>query len=123
MKVNRKGLRKLCRVRLEREEEDRSYVGEFDDKATVVWIREQLEMGNGWAWCCAKVTVSFAGFESEQYLGGCSYESRESFLKDGYYEQMVDEGLDEVAQQLESISNEHDLWEHDAITCLWCVVA
>ncbi len=72
-------------------EADREY-GEF-----VTLIREQLQAGNQWAWFCAHVTVTLKDFcptcsqarEADEYLGGCSYTSEESFRASDEYKDMV----------------------------------
>lgn len=57
-------------------------------------VIHQLNSGNQWAWCCAKMTAKYKGFEGVDYLGGCSYESEENFRKDGYFEDMKVQALD-----------------------------
>lgn len=56
-------------------------------------VIHQLNSGNQWAWCCAKMTAKYKGFEGVDYLGGCSYESEENFRKDGYFEDMKVQAL------------------------------
>ncbi len=55
------------------------------DREAEQWIEDQLNRGNEWAWCCARVTatIEFQGhtFEGETYLGCCSYESEADFLR------------------------------------------
>lgn len=132
MKVDRVGLRRTVKIALTHEEEDRTWVGEFqredgsNDEELNAWIQRELDSGNPWAWCVAKVTVSFMGLEGTDYLGGCSYASEKEFKEGGYYESMIDEALEDLAQQLEKIGNAHGVWvpdEHDVMTCLFCVVA
>jgi hypothetical protein len=132
MKVDRITLRQLVKVALTNEDEDRTWVGEFqredgsNDEELNAWIKKELESGNSWAWCCARVTVRFKGMEAEDYLGGCSYESKEAFMKGMYYEDMINTAVAELAEQLEELGNVHGLWvpdEHDVMTCLFCVVA
>lgn len=82
---------------------------DFDDVETLAWIREQIEAGNNYAWFCAKVTARVETehyvFESNtQYLGGCSYRSREDFVNDGgqgYYTDMCKEALGSLQHELE----------------------
>jgi hypothetical protein len=126
MKVDREGLRKLVRITLERESEDRTWVGEFqredgsNDEELNAWIKSELDSGNYWAWCVAHVTVELGEFKGEDWLGGCSYESEEDFKKGGYYESMIAEACDELAKDIEKLVNTHGLFEHDKVTCLWC---
>lgn len=53
------------------------------------YAREQISLGNEWAWCTAKVTVSYNSFSATEYLGCCSYGSEAEFRSGGYYEDMV----------------------------------
>lgn len=53
------------------------------------WIRDQLDAGNEWAWCCVKVTATFKGLEATDYLGGCSYKGEADFKSGGYYDDMI----------------------------------
>lgn len=73
-----------------------SAIDEETDAAACAWIRDQLDRGNPWAWCCAKVTARLDGFEGTAYLGCCSYESESAFRKDGYFEEMKAEALDNL---------------------------
>lgn len=34
-----------------------------------------------WGWCCIRTTVNYDGFEATTYLGCCSYESEEDFVR------------------------------------------
>lgn len=120
MKIDRATLRRKARVDLFALEADTSYKRELDDKASTAWIEEQLKCGNNWAWFDAKVTARIHGFEAETYLGQCLYESREDFMRCGYYESMVDEAIDGLARKLEAVLDDHDIWEHDRVTCIPC---
>ncbi len=80
------------------------YRDEFDAE-TVEWIEEQINSGNEWAWFCAKVValVEIDGerFKGADYLGGCSYLSREDFMAEGdYYSDMKAAALDDLCAQL-----------------------
>jgi hypothetical protein len=77
------------------------------DRQTAEWIRDQLNRGNEWAWCCVKVmaTIEVDGipFSGCDYLGCCSYESEESFKHpDGYYPDMISEAIDDLRASLQS---------------------
>jgi hypothetical protein len=69
-------------------------------------IQRDLDNGNPWAWCSVRVTASpkdpeHCELEASAYLGGCSYQSKKDFIKNsGYYEQMVEECLDELNAQV-----------------------
>jgi hypothetical protein len=121
MRVNRDRLRQVVEITLEREEEDQHWKGHFDDEETENWIREQLLMGNNWAWCSAHVTVALGDLQGEDWLGGCSYESEENFRQDGYYESMVSEAVEDLAQKIEKIASVHGLFDIEGSLCLQCV--
>lgn len=64
------------------------------DKADAAEILRRLKT-NPWAWCTVKVTASWGGYRSSDYLGGCSYESEKDF-KSGdsdYYADMKSSAL------------------------------
>jgi len=63
------------------------------DRATEENILSQLDEGNDWAWCCVKVTAIWNGLHGEDYLGCCSYESREDFEASTYCYDMKEEAL------------------------------
>ncbi len=72
-----------------------------EDRRAEEWIERQLASGNVWAWCCAHVRATLGSFHGDAYLGCCSYESREDFVQpDGYYPQLIDEALADLARQL-----------------------
>lgn len=79
---------------------------EFDED--IKYIREQIEIGNPWAWCYVKVTASYEGFTGYDTLGGCSYKDEEDFKQGGYYENMCHIAKQELLQQLE---HAHDAYE------------
>lgn len=126
MKVNRTGLRQLVRITLEIEPEDRTWVGEFQcddgslDKELNEWIRSELKSGNQWAWCSVHLVVDYCEMKGEDWLGGCSYKSKEDFVGGDYYQSMITEAVEELAKEIEKLVNRHGLWEHDGVTCLWC---
>ena len=125
MKINRARLKKLASISLVWEDEDTNFEKELDDERSKQWIREQLSMGNPWAWCCAHVTVSYMGESGDAYLGQCSYVSRENFIAvDDYYTSMIDEALDELARGIEQLVADPCLFEtddHQPRTCITCV--
>ena len=51
-------------------------------------------------WFDARVSVKYRGYESTQYLGGCSYASYEEFKNDAYYYQMISEAIDEINRNI-----------------------
>lgn len=122
MKIDLIKLRKVADIKLDIEPEDQNYRNQFDDPTCVKWIADQLARGNEWAWCTVKVTASYKGLEASDYLGGCSYENRAAFVQGGgYYDDMVTTALTELAQDLEKLANDHEIWEHDEDLCFWCI--
>ncbi len=112
-------LRKLTRedveIKLEALEEDIPVRGNAidsgnkeHDRQVEDQILKDLEEGNEWAWCCARVAVKWGQFRSVVHLGACSYANEEDFKKGGYYEDMILEALEDlnkqVAQAAESIA-------------------
>lgn len=79
------------------------------DREQEQWIRDQLDGGNEWAWCCARVDVEWEGFKETEYLGACSYKSRADFIACGERETMASEATarlaDRLVKQYGAISN------------------
>lgn len=74
------------------------------DRATERWIRKQLDRGNEWAWCMVEVRASVGSLSASDYLGCCSYRSREDFESpDGYYPQMCEEAYRLLCLEAERI--------------------
>jgi len=91
--------------------EDIDPEGQFDsgDKAAdakmAAQIREDMEH-NAWAWCCARVDVTYRELTETEYLGCCSYENEAAFRGDHSYEGMVDAALARLNDQVEGIVND-----------------
>jgi len=64
-------------------------------------VRDDLNNGNPWAWCCVRVTAHYKGFRGTDYLGCCSYRSEEDFLNDAYYQDMCNVAFQELLHNLE----------------------
>ncbi len=71
------------------------------DKESENWVRNQLEKGNEWAWCCIKVTAQLGPLEGIDYLGACSYKSEKDFMECGYYEDMKNRALEDLQEQVD----------------------
>lgn len=110
---NDKGVRKLrlgeCVFELKCSHEDVPIKGSFAsgdealDAKTEADIKERLNAGDIWAWCCVEVRASWGGFVGRSYLGCCSYKSEEDFRKDsGQYNSLKQEALDDMQQDIES---------------------
>lgn len=123
MKVNLDTLRKHVKITLLHEDEDEDFHTHFDDPDTVVWIQEQLQKNNYWAWFTAHIIGEFGGLRAENWLCGCSYESEKNFREDEYYESMVEAVTEELAQNIEKLFEVHGLLETEGSLCLQCVVA
>jgi len=68
--------------------EDISPYDQFEKEDAEKVVKE-FNNGNPYAWFCAECRASYRNFSASEYLGGCSYESREDFLsEDGYWEDM-----------------------------------
>lgn len=64
-------------------------------------IQRQLDEGNEWAWCCIRVMVTWADWEAEEYLGGCSYANEAAFRADVYFADMVDTALGRLNETIQ----------------------
>jgi hypothetical protein len=93
--------------------EDESPIGHFQsgdpeyeesDNAFERKIMREVEW-NQWVWCCVKVTAKFEGFEGVDFLGCCSYESQDDFEKNGYFEDMKTEALNDLNQELQAVAD------------------
>ena len=84
-----------------------------DDAETLRWIREQLDSGNDWAWCCVRVvaTVDFDGeaFQGNTFLGGCSYLSEDDFKEGCYYADLCEEAREDLLRTLDHAVKVGDL--------------
>lgn len=65
------------------------------------WIEKQQQTGNEYAWFCAKIKVQYGPYETQDYLGCCSYLSEEDFKMDGYYADMVYSCVREINEQIQ----------------------
>ncbi len=82
-----------------------SAIDEETDAEIAESIREQLESGNEWAWCVAKVTGKWNGIEISDYLGGCSYKSADDFKAlGGYFQDMQEAVRAEIQEHAEAIA-------------------
>jgi hypothetical protein len=76
------------------------------DAATEAWILGQLGSGNEWAWCTVRVRAEWRGMHGDAYLGQCSYEGREQFMADGYYDDMRAEALASLNEQVARVQRD-----------------
>jgi hypothetical protein len=75
------------------------------DAETVAWIRSELDRGNDWAWCTARVTVTWNGLEGVDYLSCCSYRNERDFRNDGYYDDMIHEALADLNRKVAAMAH------------------
>lgn len=69
------------------------------DAETNTWIRNQLDRGNEWAWCCVHVRVTYNGIVADEYLGGVSCRN-EKEVRDEFLPDMVSECIDTINAEL-----------------------
>lgn len=95
-----------CLPEEERIEGNCSAVDPETDQQTADWIRDQLNNGNEWAWCCIKVTASIDGIDvvGTDYLGCCSYKSESDFCRPGgYYDDMKEVAKRDMLEKLKEL--------------------
>lgn len=74
-------------------------------------IQRALDRGNPWAWCCVKVTATYTApngqtFRGSDYLGACSYESEEDFVRcNDYCVDMKDRALEDLNDSIARIAS------------------
>jgi hypothetical protein len=71
------------------------------DRAQVEEILRDLKW-NEWAWCTVKVSAKWRNFCGRDYLGGCSYSSKQDFCEGGYFEDMKAEAFDDLIRGIEN---------------------
>lgn len=74
------------------------------DKKVENEILERLIDGDVWAWASVKVTGTYRNIlKASDYLGCCSYANQEDFTKDGYYDDMRQNIVNELNDQLQKL--------------------
>ena len=89
------------------EDEDPKNHFDFDDCEAIVEKIIKDSEWNEWAWCNAHVKVSYLGLNAGEYLGCCSYVSKEDFMKDDYFNDMVERCMLDLTEQIEKILSVH----------------
>lgn len=57
-----------------------------------------------WAWCCVCVTAKWKGLKGTDYLGGCSYDDEEDFIKtSGYFDGMKQQAFNNLIDQIKAL--------------------
>jgi hypothetical protein len=78
----------------------------FDDEQHIKDVCE-LYSWTVWGWCTVKVTAKWNGIEESVYIGACSYESEDDFIKNsGYFEDMKKEAIDCLFAELNKIESD-----------------
>lgn len=73
------------------------------DEETLQAIYDSLEDGNTWAWASVKVECHYKGLTGTDYLGGCSYEDEEDFMRDAYYQDMKNAAYADLIRQIKRL--------------------
>lgn len=78
-----------------------------EDRKAEQSVKDQLAMGNDWAWCGVEVRGSLAGITLNDYLGCCSYASREDFTvsSNDYYDDMRQSIVDQFNATKDALNN------------------
>ncbi len=83
-----------------------SAIDDETDNETDDYINEELENGNIWAWCTIEVKARYKGYSASDYLGCCSYKSKEDFMtEDGYYPDMKQLAYDNLIEELQDLND------------------
>lgn len=65
-------------------------------------VLEDINSGNEWAWCIVKVSGEWNNLKGVDYMGSCSYKSKQDFIENsGYYDDMRKAVLEEIQGKLE----------------------
>lgn len=107
MKIDREKLKGKAEIRLINRPAEFGPEGSFaydtqaENDEVIAGILRDVENGNDWAWCDVEVRAEFADMVGCDHLGGCSYENEKEFTAGGYYDDMVNAAVEELAQKLE----------------------
>ena len=78
------------------------------DKQVAADIRERIAAGDEWAWFRAEVRCHVRGypeFSGTAHLGACSYENREEFERDSYFDDLKEEARSELMERVRGLVN------------------
>jgi hypothetical protein len=78
------------------------------DRQVEEQIAKDFDNGNEWAWCTVKTTASWRGFKGVDYLGCCSYESKQAFMSDGYYETAKSQAFDDLIKNIKENADKEE---------------
>jgi hypothetical protein len=83
--------------------EDKPLTGDFESEAHRQETVDRIDNGD-LLWFVARVTASRQGVVlGTDYLGGCCYDNVQEFLRDAYYEGMVEEALGDARRMIEKL--------------------
>jgi hypothetical protein len=82
--------------------------GQLSDCMSKKQINELMERAesNEWEWCDVEVLAEYTDengteYSASEYLGACSYKSRQDFIKNsGYYDDMLQTVTEDIMKQL-----------------------
>lgn len=79
-----------------------SYKDHFSGE-DLIWVRDELEIGNQWAWCVVEVRAEcpYTGLAESTFQGQSSYGDEDDFLDSPFYEEMCDEVYEMLVDRLE----------------------
>lgn len=69
-------------------------------------IIDRLESGDVWAWASVEVRATYKGLTASTYLGACCYADEQDFINDGYYQDMVNEVVEDINNQITDLLSE-----------------
>jgi len=80
----------------------------FDSSEIIKEIKGQINQGNLWAWCTVRITGTYKVLSAYSYLGCCSYKDLNDFMSSGYVADMQQEILQDIRNQIVSLSVQFD---------------
>lgn len=104
--MNREKILSNIHITVEAMPESEHPRGYFSDSRDVEHVCE-LARRTEWGWCTVKVTAKWNGIKHSEFLGACSYESEDDFIKNsGYFEDMKKEAIDCLFAELNKIESD-----------------
>jgi len=77
----------------------------IEDQESINTINKRLELGDIWAWTCVEIKGVYKNILSaSDYLGACSYKSEDDFIKGAYYQDMVNNCIDQLNEQAKALN-------------------
>ena len=96
-------LRDGFKVELAIAPEDKPLTGDYESEEQRQELVDRIDNGE-LLWFVARVTASRHGVTlGTDYLGGCCYDSVQEFLRDDYYDGMVEEALGDARRMIEKL--------------------